>query len=344
MGIKSGIYKITNTANGKIYIGQSVDVQRRINDHQRTFAKGTHHSVHILRAYQKYGADAFKYEVIEYCSIPDLDSREIYWIKYYDSANPSKGYNMSFGGQSKHKYNADYCNRRRGEGNPMYGKKQSASRRAYQRQVALGSSDILDENIVRDIKTKLLSAPSISDIAKEYGVSVSTIWYIKECKNWDWVASELNQRITDAYRQKKIREKAEREEKKRRKKNNSIKTTRMRNKTKSVNIQLIRENDETEYTQKEIRANLIQAVREEYQAGVPRKEIQERYGISYTSWKRYTADLRKEANKKIDEANAKLIEEMRELRRQGMLVKDIAAKLSVHRTTVSKYTMDVKAG
>ena len=226
----------------------------------------------------------------------------------------------------------------------MYGKKQSASRRAYQRQVALGSSDILDENIVRDIKTKLLSAPSISDIAKEYGVSVSTIWYIKECKNWDWVASELNQKITDAYRQKKIREKAEREEKKRRKKNNSIKTTRMRNKTKSVNIQLMRENYETEYTQKEIRANLIQAVREEYQAGVPRKEIQERYGISYTSWKRYTADLRKEANKKIDEENAKLIEEMRKLRRQGMHVKDIAAKLSVHRTTVSKYTMDVKAG
>ena len=43
MGIKSGIYKITNTANGKIYIGQSVDVQRRINDHQRTLAKGTHY-------------------------------------------------------------------------------------------------------------------------------------------------------------------------------------------------------------------------------------------------------------------------------------------------------------
>lgn len=322
MGIKSGIYKITNTANGKIYIGQSVDVQRRINDHQRTLAKGTHYSVHILRAYQKYGADAFKYEVIEYCSISDLDSREIYWIKYYDSANPSKGYNVSFGGQSTHKYNADYCNRRRGEGNPMYGKKQSASRRAYQRQVALGSSDILDENIVRDIKTKLLSAPSISDIAKEYGVSVSTIWCIKECKNWDWVSSELNQKIYDAYKE---RDNQKREYK------HTQKDLREKHKQK------IAEDEK-------VRLDLIQKVREEYQAGVPRKETQERYGISYTSWKRYTADLRKEANKRIDEENAKLIEEMRELRRQGMHVKDIAAKLSIHRTTVSKYTMDVKAG
>lgn len=36
---KPGIYKITNLINGKVYIGQSVQVSRRISEHKNTYGK-----------------------------------------------------------------------------------------------------------------------------------------------------------------------------------------------------------------------------------------------------------------------------------------------------------------
>lgn len=49
---------------------------------------------------RKYGLDKFSFEVIEECRQEDLNDREIYWIKYYDSTNTEKGYNIKLGGNS----------------------------------------------------------------------------------------------------------------------------------------------------------------------------------------------------------------------------------------------------
>ena len=86
-----GIYKVTNKINGKVYIGQSVDIGRRWREHMT--AKD---DIYFHKAIQKYGVENFEWEVIEQCKKKDLDEREIYWIEYYDSYN--KGYNCTKGG------------------------------------------------------------------------------------------------------------------------------------------------------------------------------------------------------------------------------------------------------
>ena len=88
-----GIYKVTNKINGKVYIGQSVDIGRRWREHMT--AKD---DIYFHKAIQKYGVENFEWEVIEQCKKKDLDEREIYWIEYYDSFN--KGYNCTKGGDS----------------------------------------------------------------------------------------------------------------------------------------------------------------------------------------------------------------------------------------------------
>ena len=87
-----GIYKVTNKINGKVYIGQSVDIGRRWREHMT--AKD---DIYFHKAIQKYGVENFEWEVIEQCKKSELDEREIYWIEYYDSFN--KGYNCTRGGE-----------------------------------------------------------------------------------------------------------------------------------------------------------------------------------------------------------------------------------------------------
>ena len=88
-----GIYKITKKENGKSYIGQSNDIERRIKEHQ---SKRTR-PYPIELAIQKYGKDAFTYEVLEECSLEELDEREKYWIAYYNTYK-GFGYNCNIGG------------------------------------------------------------------------------------------------------------------------------------------------------------------------------------------------------------------------------------------------------
>lgn len=93
----SGIYKITNLINGHSYIGQALNIFHRCNNNHVYGAttKATSH-YHIYQAFNKYGQDNFKVEVIELCPPEKLNEREVYWIKYYDTFK--NGYNMTPGG------------------------------------------------------------------------------------------------------------------------------------------------------------------------------------------------------------------------------------------------------
>lgn len=93
-----GIYKIENLLNGKVYIGQSVNIEKRWQDHKNR-AKSHTASYTITNAMNKYGIDNFSFEVIEQCPIEELDSKEQYWIAYYDSYK--NGYNETIGGGGK---------------------------------------------------------------------------------------------------------------------------------------------------------------------------------------------------------------------------------------------------
>ena len=94
-----GIYKITNLINEKVYIGQSVDINYRFNNHKsESFnPKSNAYNTAIHRAIRKYGVENFSFEVIEECTKELLSEKEIYWIAYYNSYG--NGYNLTSGGE-----------------------------------------------------------------------------------------------------------------------------------------------------------------------------------------------------------------------------------------------------
>jgi len=87
-----GIYKITNP-KGKIYIGKSKDISCRKKTYMYLNSVGTK----IKNSIKKYGWEQHNFEIIEECTLEQLNEREIYWIKYYDSTNC--GLNIGLGGE-----------------------------------------------------------------------------------------------------------------------------------------------------------------------------------------------------------------------------------------------------
>lgn len=93
-----GIYKITNMRNGKIYIGQSVDINHRKSCHEYDLKHNRHKNLHLQRAYN-LEPDAFKFEIICECREEDLDELEIFYIQKYNCLDDRCGYNFDKGGK-----------------------------------------------------------------------------------------------------------------------------------------------------------------------------------------------------------------------------------------------------
>ena len=69
--MKNVIYQIRNVVNGHYYVGSTVDSRKRFWAHRKALRAGTHVCIHLQRAWNKYGEDCFKFEVVE-----QLDSKE----------------------------------------------------------------------------------------------------------------------------------------------------------------------------------------------------------------------------------------------------------------------------
>lgn len=78
---KIGIYKIISPS-GKIYIGQSSNIDQRIKNYIKTIhCKG---QIRLYNSLIKHGFENHLFEIIEYCSIEQLDIRERHWQEFYD--------------------------------------------------------------------------------------------------------------------------------------------------------------------------------------------------------------------------------------------------------------------
>lgn len=88
-----GIYLITHIQSGKKYIGQSIDVGRRVRDHRRASNESL-----ISRCIRKYGVEAFTIEIVERCNVDELNSKEVSWIEKSGSMYPD-GLNIRTGGE-----------------------------------------------------------------------------------------------------------------------------------------------------------------------------------------------------------------------------------------------------
>lgn len=145
-----GIYIIKNKINGKIYIGQSRNIAKRWNTHLNTATNlnKKEYDYPLYRAMRKYGKENFSFEVLEECSIDQLNEKEEYWINYYNTLGIN-GYNQTGIAFNQH-----------------------------------GQKLTLDQ--VEEITNKLLYNPEISnkEIAQQYGVSIHAIKDINVGRTW----------------------------------------------------------------------------------------------------------------------------------------------------------------
>lgn len=120
----SGIYLITNKINNHMYVGGSIDIERRFREHKRGADANTQA---IDRAILKYGKENFTYQIIT--ELPAdwevITKHEKYWIKFYNTFKNTNHYNLTNGGdffimspESRRKISESM----KGENNPMYGK------------------------------------------------------------------------------------------------------------------------------------------------------------------------------------------------------------------------------
>ena len=91
-----GIYKVKNLINSKVYIGQSVDIEKRWSTHIAELNNNYHYNAHLQRAWNKYGKENFEFSIVEECDVNQLNQREIYWISKFNSYED--GYNLTSGG------------------------------------------------------------------------------------------------------------------------------------------------------------------------------------------------------------------------------------------------------
>lgn len=93
-----GIYKYTNKINQKSYIGQSIQIEVRKQQHLQASYNKKHINYYsnFHKAIREFGIENFNFEILEECEEEKLNEREVYWIAYYDSYN--NGYNMTPGG------------------------------------------------------------------------------------------------------------------------------------------------------------------------------------------------------------------------------------------------------
>lgn len=129
------IYKHKNKINGKVYIGQTNNIETRWKpiSYKR--------SPRFYRAIQKYGWENFTHEILsEIEDQNEADNQEISLIEYFDSTNPENGYNILPGGgintrgmkhseETKNKISKTKTGKNTGENSPFYGKHHSDEHR-----------------------------------------------------------------------------------------------------------------------------------------------------------------------------------------------------------------------
>jgi hypothetical protein len=151
----SGIYLITNLINGKVYVGSSVDIRKRMNAHKSHLNNNKHDNPYLQKSWNKYGSENFTFTVLEV--FPDrqnLLNREQYWMDNYQSYNNEIGYNI----------------------NPIAGSPEGRKLSDEEREKRSLSSTQKRRILQLDSKGKLIKVwDSIADVSKQFNINRGTL-------------------------------------------------------------------------------------------------------------------------------------------------------------------------
>ena len=97
------IYKITNNANGKVYIGQTIQQNPKMRWYSHLADARRGKKSYLLDSIRKYGKEQFDWTVIDSAvSIDDLNSKEEHWLEYYRQQGITVYNNRDAGGNKSH--------------------------------------------------------------------------------------------------------------------------------------------------------------------------------------------------------------------------------------------------
>lgn len=107
-----GIYIIKCFANNKVYIGQSINLEKRVREHKNKLIRNAHPNLHLQKAFNKYGKEQFSFEYLYILPVEEytkekLDALEIQYISLFNSNNRDNGYNIESGGNGNGRASAE---------------------------------------------------------------------------------------------------------------------------------------------------------------------------------------------------------------------------------------------
>jgi len=112
------IYSITNLENQKLYVGKTTQPNpydrwkqhlQAARSKDNLAENNSIHSMPIVRAISKYGADNFKFRVLEECNDDKVNERETYWIERLNACGKN-GYNVTLGDEGVKKPRKHWAN------------------------------------------------------------------------------------------------------------------------------------------------------------------------------------------------------------------------------------------
>jgi len=131
--------------NGKKYIGSTVNGYTRFCDHQANLRRGKHHSIILQRAWNKYGEDAFVFEIVEHTTLETLLQREQHYLDQQPEYNASliAGPKTRLGMKSSPEHRANQSKALKGRISPNKGKHFTEEhKKNLSRAVSLGKKGI----------------------------------------------------------------------------------------------------------------------------------------------------------------------------------------------------------
>ena len=183
---KHGVYCIKNTVNEKIYIGSSINIYGRINDHLKELKHNKHKNQLLQNHYNKYGM-CYYFEALEFCEKHELISVEQFMLDKYKSYERSIGFNINkiansmLGFKHSEKTKLNWSKNRKG----ILFSEESKHKMSLAKQGSNHSNAKLTEDDVVNIRNNYDSKRDYSlRMSIKYNVSWHTINYILKRKTW----------------------------------------------------------------------------------------------------------------------------------------------------------------
>src|SRR5699024_569747 len=214
----SCVYKITNTLNGKVYIGQTVDYRKRKVGHFSYLRRNAHRNRYLQKSFNKYGESSFKMEIIKECAVDELDKLEIYYMRKYNSIDKTLGYNMVIGGNTNKSF-PDYIRQkmsrsqkgriiseehRKRIGKWHKGKTispkdiEKANKTKKDNQIQWGETNpnaVLTNDDVEKLIKDMLNGLTVEDVMKKYKCSRQTVYGITRNRTYKAILPNLREKL-----------------------------------------------------------------------------------------------------------------------------------------------------